>query len=215
MEYKVEIAELKAKRAELEAQLCTTGIDKEEKHDIRQQIIAVDNQITAYINHIQPKTCGGLLLRDRVQGVAINLRFFRDDPTTGTHAMFPLVDVIVDTGANFTLILASGAFDGMIEALGLKSVTCNEKVTSQEGLDRCVRAVFVQLPDLRGEDGAPLCESMKIYRGDVSLFGLQALELFHIGVSPSKEIFRWTSTFCGYAVQRGDAVVRQPNSPIL
>ena len=45
MDYNKEIAELKAKREKLEVQLNTKGIDKEEKHDIKQRIIAVDSKI--------------------------------------------------------------------------------------------------------------------------------------------------------------------------
>ena len=138
---------------------------------------------------------------------------------TGTEVvMFPVVDVVIDTGCNFTLILASGVFDDMVASLNLKSVSCDARVTNQQAMDRCVRGVFVQLPDIKDDAGAPLCELMKIYRGDphVSLFGLQALQLFHSRVLPSKEIVRWKSTFCGYAVQQRDgAIARERNSPIL
>ena len=50
MDCKKEIQELKAKRDQLEAQLNIEGIDKEEKHDIHQRIIAIGNEITAYVN---------------------------------------------------------------------------------------------------------------------------------------------------------------------
>ena len=156
------------------------------------------------VNNQQPKTCGGLLVQDRVQGVVVNLRLFNGDPMGKKGVdMFAVVDVVIDTGCNFTLILASGVFDEMVEKLNLESVPCHAQVTNQQALDQCIPAVFVQLPHVKDDNGAPLTEVMKIYRGDahVSLFGLQALELFHVGVLPSKEIFRWASTFCGYAVQ--------------
>ena len=50
MDYNKKIETLEAKRDKLEAQLNTKGIDKEEKHDINQRIIAVDSQITALYN---------------------------------------------------------------------------------------------------------------------------------------------------------------------
>ena len=50
MDYNKKIEQLEAKRTDLEAQLNTKGIDKEEKHDIHQWIIAIDNQITAYVS---------------------------------------------------------------------------------------------------------------------------------------------------------------------
>ena len=123
-------------------------------------------------------------------------------------AMFAVVDVVIDTGCNFTLILASGVFDEMVESLNLGPVQCRARVTNKQAMDQLVR-VLVQLPDVKNDDGAPLSESMKIYRGGdhVSLLGLHALQLFHSGVSPSKEIFRWTSTFCGYAVEKFDGAI--------
>ena len=48
MDYNKEIAELKAKREKLEAQLNTKGIDKEEKHDINQRIIEITKEITSW-----------------------------------------------------------------------------------------------------------------------------------------------------------------------
>ena len=51
---------------------------------------------------------------------------------------------------------------------------------------------------------------------DVSLFGLVALQMFHLGISPSKQIYRWKSTFCGYACHRtGADVVFLPDSPLV
>ena len=208
MDYNNDITELKAKRAELEAELKklkTQWCAGAEKLAIRQQIIAIDNQITACVNNRQPKTCGGLLVRDQVLGVVVNLRLFKDDPMNREPVtMFPVVDVVIDTGCNFTLILASGVFDDMVASLNLKSVSCDARVTNQQAMDRCVRGVFVQLPDLKDDAGVPLSKGMEIYRGDnhVSLFGLQALQLFRFRVLTSKEIVRWKSTFGGFAVKK-------------
>ena len=57
MDYTKEIQELKVDRAELEAQLKTNGISEQERLLIRQQIIAIDNQITAYV-HLLSRTPG-------------------------------------------------------------------------------------------------------------------------------------------------------------
>jgi hypothetical protein len=47
MELEHERMELKQERMELNQQVKQKGIDKEEKHDINQRIIAIDNQITS------------------------------------------------------------------------------------------------------------------------------------------------------------------------
>ena len=47
MDYTTKVETLETKRENLEAELKTKGISAEERHDIRQQIIAIDNQITA------------------------------------------------------------------------------------------------------------------------------------------------------------------------
>jgi hypothetical protein len=52
MDYTAKIQQLEAKREKLEARLDSDrSLDKEEKHDIRQQIIAVGQEITAYVAH--------------------------------------------------------------------------------------------------------------------------------------------------------------------
>ena len=54
MDYTKEIQELKADRAELEAELKTKGISEQMKHVIHQRIIAIDTRITAFFNKLPP-----------------------------------------------------------------------------------------------------------------------------------------------------------------
>ena len=65
MDYTKEIQELKKKRKKLEQQLETKGISAEERLLIRQQIIAVGQEITALYNSQAGATSAAL---DRVQG---------------------------------------------------------------------------------------------------------------------------------------------------
>ena len=109
------------------------------------------------VNNQQPKTCGGLLLKDRVQGVVVNLRLFKDDPMSEKRvAMFPVVDVVIDTGCNFTLILASAVFDEMVELLELKPVQCRARVTNKQTMDQ-----FIVNGILRSQNGG-CCSTVEV-----------------------------------------------------
>jgi hypothetical protein len=183
--------------------------------------------ITAHRSMVQAQApaIGGLMLQDTVQGISISMRMFLQDPqriTTSTAAatsiaMFPVPDTIVDTGANFTIILSAEIFDAMARAFQVEPQKCDVRVTGDGvSLANVFPCVWVQLPGLTDSNGKPLCEVMKVYRGaSISLFGIQALEIFHLGVSPYKQIFQWTSTSCGYAIQRGPQVQFETNSPLL
>ena len=53
-ELEAKISSLKAERDALEQQLAVPGIDKAKDHDIRQQMIALNNQITTYADKLPP-----------------------------------------------------------------------------------------------------------------------------------------------------------------
>jgi hypothetical protein len=54
MDYAKEIAELETRREKLEEQLSIKGISEQKEHVIRQQIIAIDNLITAMYGQLPP-----------------------------------------------------------------------------------------------------------------------------------------------------------------
>ena len=208
MDYARKIAELEAERAELKAQL-KEDVDKNERHDIRQQIIAIDNQITGWLTSPSSMT-GALLHTDRVQGIVIPLIV---TPVVATPDVepFAIADIVVDTGCSFMMLLNPVVFDEMVQHLHLTVCKSRQYVTGGDAVEDYVEVRVHLMQQTKVLD---------VYRrkseDDVSLFGLVALQMFHLGISPSKQIYRWKSTFCGYACHRtGADVVFLPDSPLV
>ena len=222
MDYNQKIEALEAKRDALEADLVKLTTDllgaeegsekqkrlSEEKHDINQRITAVDNQITMWGNKSPPMT-GALLHNDRVQGIVIPLIV---TPVVATDNVepFPIPDIVVDTGCSFMMLLNPVVFDKMVQHMHLTVCKSRQYVTGGDALEDYVEVRV----HLMGQT-----KLLDVFRrksdDDVSLFGLVALEMFHLGISPSKQIYRWKSTFCGYAVHRTEGVELLPESPLI
>jgi predicted aspartyl protease len=159
----------------------------------------------------EQKMWGACVAQEAFQGIAGALCVHRVGEPVHEGNFAVLDSVLADTGCMYTCILPPKMFDQLVDTLNLSEVHCCEPITGGETLNSFV-LVTVRLQELNASN------DMRVYRSRSDdrppLLGLPALELLHIAVSPTKQLFKWSHTSVGYMVRRGSGTVVESVSPL-
>lgn len=148
---------------------------------------------------------GGYLSSDQVQGIMTAVQFVNQSGETC------VLELAVDCGCMFPVILRQEDFDKVCEQLHLNRETCAERITGYNNPILSKVECKVQVVRLTKR------VSLEVFCGPasvVSLLGLPALELLHLMVNTAeKRVTEWKSTSVGYAVYRCGELHFEPYSP--
>ena len=157
---------------------------------------------------------GCCVVREAVQGLEVGILV---TPPSQSSPQISL-EVMVDTGCMFTLLLSPAAFGRLCAELKLTASASSRRVTGGGYITQETGAAVHLISPHRRAFMPIYCSSSV---NQVPLLGFPALELFHCGVNPAKQIFAWESVFRGwggYAVASKTAAegfTTQPTSPLV